>query len=221
VQFPSYTINSYARRPYKLLHPTISICCNGYCFTSYEPNMLHTILVYLIGLITFCHAYYVSHPVPPTDILDCGTSPEEARGKGCQFDMFSYAWYRPECYNKAHHDSFLDVHGDEIDWRMPDYTPVATSEVLEGNHIDLRPITGQFHDLHCTYEWLRLIHALAEKRPLDTKLSRNEHSYHCSERLLRKDKTHRNETRDTTANMLFGKCGLTAAQMYAYGTRSE
>ena len=95
----------------------------------------------------------------------------------------------------------------------------ADQEVLTGTHMDLRPISGQFHDLHCTYEWLRLIRALAEGRPLDRKLSKFEHSHHCSGKLLEKDKTGRNETRDQTANLLFGRCGLTAEKMYAYGTK--
>ncbi|KAF4618423.1 hypothetical protein G7Y89_g14881 [Cudoniella acicularis] len=182
--------------------------------------MLRAIFLCITSVITITHAFYVSHPVAPEDILDCGSTPAQAKEKGCRFDMFSYAWYRPQCYNEAHHDDFLSVHAHEIDWRLPDYTPITTEEVLEGIHIDLRPTSGQFHDLHCTYEWARLIRALAEKRPLDTKLSRNVHSYHCSQKLLEKDKTHRNETRDTTANMLFGRCGLTQDQMYEYGARS-
>ena len=142
--------------------------------------MFHKRLWHIVSLITITHSFYTSPPVAPENILDCGSTPTEAKSKGCHFDMFSYAWYRQQCFNEVHHNKFLDLHAHEIDWRLPDYSPITTEEVLEGTHIDLRPITGQFHDLHCTYEWGRLFGALAKKRLLDTKLSRNVRSYHCS-----------------------------------------
>lgn len=39
-----------------------------------------------------------SHVVQTT--LDCGTSPQEAKAKGCIFDLMNYHWIRPECYNE-------------------------------------------------------------------------------------------------------------------------
>ena len=161
----------------------------------------------------------ISPPVAPDAILHCGSTPDEAKRLGCHFDMFSFAYYAPPCHAAALHASFLSTHRGEIQWRHMNYTPLSTDEVLRGIHTDLRPISGQFHDLHCTYEWLRLVRALAEERPLDRKLSRFEHSRHCSGKLLERDKTGRNETRDQTASLLFGRCGLTAEEMDAYGTR--
>ncbi|KAJ5729340.1 uncharacterized protein N7483_003848 [Penicillium malachiteum] len=178
-----------------------------------------------LTLVVFCllpaHAYLVSPPVAPANILHCGSTPAEAKALDCRFDMFSYAWYPKPCWDKELHDEFFRAHSHETDWRMMDYTPVTAAEVLTGTYIDLRPTSGQFHDLHCTYEWRRLIRALANERPLDKKLSEFEHSYHCSHKLLQKDKTHRNETSGTTANLLFGSCGLTAEEMYRFGTKGN
>lgn len=185
--------------------------------TLYLVTLLSCIPMLL--LITPAQAYYVSQPVTPDNVQHCGTSPDEAKQLGCYFDMFSFAYYRPACYNKDLHDDFLAKHRHEIEWRHMDYSPLPTEEVLKGIHIDLRPISGQFHDLHCTYEWLRLIWALAEERPLDKKLSKFKHSHHCSTNLLAKDKSGRNQTAHQTANILFGSCGLTAELMYAYGTK--
>lgn len=177
------------------------------------------LLIPSISLFPTAGAYLMSPPVTRDQVLHCGSTPEEAKQLGCHFDMFSFAYYAPACYNKPFHDDFLAQHRDEIQWTHMDYTPVTTEEVLEGIHTDLRPISGQFHDLHCTYEWLRLIKALAEGRPLDRKLSKVEHSHHCSMNLLQKDKSQRNETATQTASLLFGRCGLTAELMYAYGTK--
>ena len=184
-------------------------------------DMLRSILPLIHSVLFFMpsQGYLVSPPVTRDNVLHCGSNPEEAKRLGCHFDMFSFAYYALPCYNKQLHDDFLAQHRDEIQWTQMDYTPVTTEEVLEGIHTDLRPISGQFHDLHCTYEWLRLISALAEERPLDRKLSKFEHSHHCSMNLLEKDKSHRNETATQTASLLFGRCGLTAELMYAYGTK--
>ena len=169
--------------------------------------------------VTRCFAYIVSLPVPQEQVLGCGSTPAEAKQMGCLFDMFSFAYYAPPCYNKKLHDDFLAKHRNEIQWMTMDYVPVSTEEVLEGIHTDLRPISGQFHDLHCTYEWRRLVRALAEERPLDRKVSKFEHSHHCSMNLLEKVKSYRNETATQTASLLFGRCGLTADLMYEYGTK--
>lgn len=177
------------------------------------------IVIQSIFFFTITKTYLVSPPVSPDNVLSCGSTPEEAKRLGCQFELFSFQWHAPPCYNKLLNDNFLAHHRDEIEWRHMNYTPVTTEEVLEGIHAHLRPISGQFHDLHCTYEWLRLIRALAEERPLDRKMSDCKHSHHCSLNLLQKDKSQRNETATQIAELGFGRCGLTAKSMYAYGTK--
>lgn len=176
-----------------------------------------SVLILAVVLSAASHAYLVSQAVAQDAVLDCGSTPDEARALGCHFDLFSYAWYAPPCYNKDLHQSFLTQHRDEIEWRHMDYSPLTTDDVLTGNHWSLRPISGQFHDLHCTYAWLRLIRALAEERPMDWKLLKFEHSQHCSKRLLEKDKSYRNETATQNAQLSIGRCGLTPGLMYAYG----
>jgi hypothetical protein len=181
--------------------------------------MLHKLLCGIATGLSLAHAYYVSPPVSAEHVVHCGSTIEEAKQLGCHFDMYSFAYYPPACYNKAHHDDFLSIHRHDINWTLTDHTPIATSEVLAGIHMNLFTTTWNFHDLHCTYEWQRLIRALAEKRPLDKKLSQNTHSYHCSEKLLERDKTARMGS-GSEANLLFGACGLTADEMHKFGARS-
>lgn len=168
-------------------------------------------------LFASTHAYLVSRPVAPDNVLDCGSTPDEAKDLGCHFDLFSYSWYPAPCYNGELHETFLAQHRDDLEWQHMDYSPLATDDVLTGQHWSLHPTSGQFFDLQCTYEWLRLIRALAEERPLDRKLSDLKHSHQCSTRLLDKDKSHRNETATQKAQLGIGRCGLTADSMYAYG----
>lgn len=110
--------------------------------------------------------------------------------------------------------------------------------------MELRPVAGHYHEWHCTYEWLRLVWALAEGRPLDKKMAETGHGWHCGVTLLGKEggwgrwvgrggngevggsgwgigmaKGGENET-ETRRNLLrFGTCGLTAEVMYGYGSR--
>ncbi|KAL8750569.1 MAG: hypothetical protein Q9184_006378 [Pyrenodesmia sp. 2 TL-2023] len=180
--------------------------------------------VIAVFLSAASHAYLVSQAVAAEDVLDCGSTPNEARALGCYFDMFSYAWYAPPCYDKDLHQSFLIQHRDDIEWQHMDYSPLTTDDVLTGDHWSLRPISrpisGQFHDLQCTYAWLRLIRALAQERPMDEKLLKFKHSQQCSMSLLEKGKIHRNETAIQPAELSLGRCGLTAGLMYAYGAMS-
>ena len=173
----------------------------------------------LLLLTSAASAYLTSPSVLDSQISNCGSTVEEAKALGCHFDLFSFVYYPPPCYNRDLHDSFAAQHHNDIDWRLMDYTPVSTDEVLEGNHLELRPVSGHYHEWHCTYEWLRLIRALAERRPLDKKLAESSHGHHCSMTLLVKDKAWENETVTRRNQLRFGRCGLTAETMYAYGSK--
>jgi hypothetical protein len=178
-------------------------------------NMIYYVLLYMISLTPTVQAYYISTPVPEVAVKHCGSTPTEAKQLGCQFDLYSFAWYQPECYNGALHDRFLRAHQPEVQWQYGNETFLPTREVLTGMHSHLTTTTGLFHDLHCTYEWLRLLLALAEKRPLDVKLAKTGHGHHCSMNLLAKGKNY--SAGPSSAHMLYGHCGLTAELMHEWG----
>ncbi|KAI4170045.1 MAG: hypothetical protein LQ346_008904 [Caloplaca aetnensis] len=182
-----------------------------YCYTSLS------LLAFFLSAAS--HAYLISPTVAPDDVLDCGSSPDEARAQGCHFDIFSYAWFAPPCYNKDLYHTFLVQHRNEIEWQNMDHSPLPTDDVLTGNYWDLRPISGHFGDLGCTYTWLRLIRALAEERPMDGRLLEFEYAQHCSTSLLDMDKSNRNnETAAQTVQLSFARCGLTAGLIDVYGS---
>ena len=189
---------------------------DNYTTQSFMARQLFRLLIWTSLASRFVHSYYISQPGSEKAITNCGSTIEEARSLGCQFDMYSFGYYPPECYNKPQLDHFLSLHLDDIESMLSDYSPISQTEFLECKYENLWTTTYNFHDLHCTYEWTRLLQALAQKRPLDKKLSEYSHSYHCSQKLLEKDKSNRN---GSEANMLFGSCGLTAEQMWEYGTR--
>ena len=121
----------------------------------------HLLVIQSISFFTTTMTYLISPPVTQDHVLSCGSTPEEAKRLGCLFDLFSFQWHAPPCHNKPLHDGFLAQDRDDVQSTHMDYTPVATEDVLEGIHAHLRPISGKFHDLHCMYEWLKLIRALA------------------------------------------------------------
>lgn len=180
--------------------------------------MLLKILFQIITLLILSHSYLISPAVRPDKVAECGSTPEEAKQLGCRFDMFSFAYYAPGCFNRAHHDDFVSMHAHEIEWFTPepDKRRVPTEIVLQGTHERLDTESTYFQDLHCTYEWRRLIRALAEKRPLDKKISELEHAQHCSKRFLRKNQT--DVISYTHAGINYEVCGLTAERMREYAT---
>ncbi|QSZ35091.1 hypothetical protein DSL72_007955 [Monilinia vaccinii-corymbosi] len=44
-------------------------------------------------------------------IVDCGSTPAEAQAKGCVWDLMSFSWTHPACYNKNISDEFLEKYG--------------------------------------------------------------------------------------------------------------
>ena len=177
-------------------------------------HMLQKALLCLSAGLGLARAYYVSLPVSAENVVGCGTSIEEAKQLQCRFDFYSVAYYPPACFAEAEHELYSKMAGYEYEWGLPDQSPIPALEVVEGKHMNTFA-TPKFHEVHCIYEWRRLIRALAEKRPLDKKLAEYTHSRHCSHIILKKDKS--GYPPRTEVNIMFGTCGLTPDEMFEYG----
>jgi hypothetical protein len=157
-------------------------------------------------------SFLTSSSTASAAITHCGTSPAEAQVLGCHFDVMSFAYYPPACWDAELHSAFVSRYSHDWRWKTEDYEPISVADVLKGNHTVLRS-AWEFHSLHCTYEWQRLIRALAFQRPLDRKLANFGHSHHCSQGLLKEHKKDDEGKTSTTLILWFGDCGLTAEEM--------
>ncbi|KAF5868953.1 uncharacterized protein Bfra_011918 [Botrytis fragariae] len=149
-----------------------------------------------------------------TIIVDCGNSPAEALEKGCVWDLMSFSWTHPACYNKNISDEFLELYGP---WKWysntnkkPGYEltekelPWVTSVTAETD-IPMVWTQEHYHIAHCAYIF-KLLHIAAMSGHLVT----NEgigmfHTNHCVSVFLDPERVEFEKV-TTRVQLLFGKC---------------
>lgn len=144
-------------------------------------------------------------------IQNCGNSSEEARLLGCYFDIMSFTWSQPSCFDKALMDEFLSLRN--WTWfsnpgNIPGI-PVPFDEVYSGQHSRLY-VTWEYHITHCTFMWKKMHRAIMAGRPLDSYVNNVKHTEHCEEMLLNRDTPL--EDRHTTIFMKFPDCPMLVGQ---------
>ena len=91
-----------------------------------------------------------------TPTRHCGSTPNEARINGCQFQLWSYSWVPSECFNHDLQTSFLDKVISSEGWsyysspRGSEADIVDTGIVMGGGRDNLFTTWGQ-HYWHCVY----------------------------------------------------------------------
>jgi hypothetical protein len=138
-------------------------------------------------------------------VTNCGLSPEKAREKGCKFDVMSFSWLPPACYDADLTQQFLadKEWGWYTDPRATGSVPL--SEVQEGN-LKYVFVSWEFHLVHCGYMWRKMHRAVMSGGPIDGYIMDTNHTAHCVKELLA-GKTELNRT----TTMIFAKypeCGF-------------
>ncbi|KIW35713.1 uncharacterized protein PV07_02395 [Cladophialophora immunda] len=172
------------------------------------------IMFALGGFIAHSYAHLISPATPTQDIIHCGSSIDKARSLGCHFDIMSYAYYPDACWDPHLHDSFVHKYRRQWEWSTLDNETLTVDQVLTGNYSHLRA-KSDFHQLHCVYEWQRLIRSLSFGRPLDFKDGDFGHAHHCSMGLLQPQTKDVSDGGPTYLELIvwFARCGMTADQM--------
>lgn len=100
-------------------------------------------------------------------IVDCGSTPSEAKDKGCVWDLMSFSWTHPACYNKNESDKFLAEYGPWKWYENVDNKPGA--EVLDEDDLPYMSMVWtqeHYHIAHCTYI-LKLLHLAVSLLDID------------------------------------------------------
>lgn len=118
----------------------------------------------------------------------CGTSTFSAREMGCNFDIMSFSWLPPACFDEQLMQDFLDhENGPWIWYHDQNRTQQAEREfVLLGNYPQLY-VEWDYHMAHCAFMWRKMHRAVLEGRPLDSYILDMHHTQHCERTLLRTD----------------------------------
>lgn len=114
---------------------------------------------------------------------NCGRTPEQARQRGCVFDLMMSGWVHPPCYDQELSDRFLRENNFTFFWDREGTKQLTEVEARLGDY-KIIFTNGTFHYQHCAYIWAKQISA-RRKSPyiLDSQSRSVEHVEHCFRRV--------------------------------------
>lgn len=139
------------------------------------------------------------------EIHDCGSNADEARAKGCAYDVMMQEWTHPACIDWTLGERFLK--NGNWTWYADSnaektYSPV---EIALGNH-NVVYVAQSYHRHHCIFTWERLVRAMRTQRPLIEKLVDYDHVMHCRMNTLKTLEEGAQPVRGVVAPTAFTKC---------------
>ncbi|KAL9118495.1 MAG: hypothetical protein Q9187_004961 [Circinaria calcarea] len=111
----------------------------------------------------------------------CGTTPEEARTKGCQFDLVLYSWVPPPCYDAELQQAYKDER--ESEWYR--HREGLNGEMVPQERAALGIEEGlwlswAYHDYHCQFIWRMMTRILRNSSMgVPGRLLEYYHTDHC------------------------------------------
>ncbi|TAQ86706.1 hypothetical protein B7494_g4980 [Chlorociboria aeruginascens] len=116
-------------------------------------------------------------------IEQCGTTPSEARAKGCVFEMTEFAWLPKACSDPEIEAEFLNAKNLQY-YRDANYTEeVPLSEVKRGDGPGFF-VRQDYHLEHCAFLFKKLHKSISQGRKIDGIISPFHHTSHCVHMLL-------------------------------------
>lgn len=113
----------------------------------------------------------------------CGNDRHQAKEAGCHYDLLATRWYSPDCY----HQDVMDEMFEEMQYELfedPELTKPASRELALSGDWDLLWPTGDFHIMHCLYQWRRFHKAILEHRAIDDDVFSYAHTLHCTRMIM-------------------------------------
>lgn len=109
----------------------------------------------------------------------CGSSPAEARSRGCQYEIVTGVWELPECFDQELQDEYLH----HLDWKWyedEEMTQEIAPEVIALGEYTVAYAPQQWHLMHCGYRWLKQHKVYKNGGSLDQEAESLEHTRHCA-----------------------------------------
>lgn len=140
----------------------------------------------------------------PISVTHCGTTPSEARSRGCRFESNNLAWIPPECY-----DEQLSLEWDAQDWFYAlnsSKTRISKSQVLQGD-LEHVWVTWSQHIAHCALLVRKYQRAVMFNWPMDNWTSSYEHTAHCAKSYTEWKLMAEPQKLNAVVNLKFPTCG--------------
>ncbi|TGO34137.1 hypothetical protein BHYA_0211g00220 [Botrytis hyacinthi] len=158
--------------------------------------------IVVLGAVTLTTLLVDSHsgvvpntPPPPSQggsqvVAHCGISAQEAMERGCLWDIMSFGWIHPLCFDKEESDRWAAKYGP-FDWYVDDGQAVDEKEqpvngtLTQPLSLDEIPFaqsvwtTQGYHIMHCLY-LLKMVHVAAlNSDPVSNEAVNLGHTDHC------------------------------------------
>jgi hypothetical protein len=152
----------------------------------------HKLLFLIISLFVIFTPllYFITKAAAPYN--HCGTSPAEARRRGCVFETTGFAWLPPACLDPATEDLFLaHVKKHNLTYYRDDACTdlVSLTEVQRGDEGFF--VQETYHKTHCAFLLRKLHGRYAEGKPVDGMIMNQGHTKHCVSEMLDGEMMHK------------------------------
>ena len=192
--------NSQPRREHRTHHRKI-------CLVSLALVLLISILLTILVSSTRWLDHMSHTKSSPLTLESCGQTPQEARALGCHFDLLSFAWQAPECYDAENTQAFLNHNVNET-WTYfadpYDKTPRSKEEAVSGEYVTY--VTAEYHFTHCTYMWRQMHRAYMLRGYIDEHLENWNHTLHCQGVLLGRGDEAEMRVVNTVGRIIYPRC---------------
>jgi len=152
---------------------------------SSSPRPYQRLIMYLsIGIIAIVMSFIIYRSVGAQAVIDqCGTTPAQARARGCVFEMTGFSWLPKECSDPIVETEFLNSKNLQY-YRDKNYTQeVSLEEVRRGDGPGFY-VKQDYHLAHCGFLFKKLHRAISQGHKVDGLISPVHHTSHCVHMLL-------------------------------------
>ncbi|KAJ0109996.1 hypothetical protein J7T55_014798 [Diaporthe amygdali] len=146
---------------------------------SHRRYILYGVGVILTGAAAVLLVFIFTFKSEPTQrIAHCGSSASDARRLGCRFDIMSFSWLPPNCFDEELSHDFDTIQPWQWFADAAGTQEIPKSEVLMGEAKSLF-VSFQYHRTHCVFMWRKLHRALGAKGMVDSYIGGYNHTVHC------------------------------------------
>ncbi|PSR82834.1 hypothetical protein BD289DRAFT_295458 [Coniella lustricola] len=144
-------------------------------------------VVFLVLFVFMPRPWLAADHPPQLQHFNCGNSTQDAAAAGCKFDLMSYTWVHPDCFDQQLMYEFLGA--DTWTWAMDeDSTELLNlNDVAMGQH-EFVYVTWKHYTMHCAYMWRKMHRSILTSRELDSYVSDYRHTEKCATVLLDRER---------------------------------
>jgi hypothetical protein len=163
-------------KSYNDIHPSVS---KLHFLRRYKLSLtILSLIIFLTPLL-----YIITKAAAPYN--QCGTTPTEARRRGCVFETTGFAWLPRACLDPTIEAQFLAhiTKHNVTYYRDQDCTQrVSLTEVQRGDEGFF--VQETYHKTHCAFLLRKLHSAFCEGKPVDGMIMNQGHTKHCVGEML-------------------------------------